>query len=292
MRVGLSWDLDGADPVGVWRAVIGEISVADGLGFESAWLDEAREVAAGCPSPAIVLTFAARRTSSIQLRSLRRRIRHGHPVRVAEEIALLDLFSRGRAGVCFATDDDAVWERIDFVCTAWTSDEFRYRGVDLRFPAHTGDDAPRGASFPEPSSDAYVPQWERGPARPDHLSVTPKPYQSRPPVWIEAGDRAALRRAAEMGVAPFFGAALEDDDVAAGASAYLRELEVAGRPRWAEIVVERRFPPGDDGLVERLRALAKRASCSHLVWRRTPEQLGRADELYAFSQTVQPLLQT
>jgi len=69
---------------------------------------------------------------------------------VAEEVAVLDNFSRGRAGLAFAPASRQgvapghVHEMIDFVTSSWAVDEVRYRGEHIRFPAHTPDDAPPG----------------------------------------------------------------------------------------------------------------------------------------------------
>ena len=97
MRVGLSWEIRGETPAGpLWAGVIAAIKEADALGFESAWVAETHDCAAACTQPAVFLTYAARLTRSIHLRALGRTVKGEIPVRLVEEVALLDLFSHGR----------------------------------------------------------------------------------------------------------------------------------------------------------------------------------------------------
>ena len=309
MRVGLSWDLDATRPAAeAWKALLNDVRTADGVGLDSAWVTERRDAPSGCPSPAHLLTFAARRTKTLQLRTAGRRVTSGNTVRLAEETAVLDLFSRGRAGVAFAPaseqgiEPDHLHEAIDMVLTAWTIPEFRYRGDHLRFPTHTAEDAPKGATVPE-KTGAYVPQWERGPAMPDYLAITPKPFSSRPPVYVDIKEEETLAWAAQNGISPFVDADTPLDTVVERLRRYRDAASEAGRPRWAtEAVVERRlaFEESDDqevlagspaDLIEGLRALGRDAGVQHLVWRRGPTHVGRSDELFRFAGEVQPLLQ-
>ena len=306
MRVGLSWDSDlheSADEG--WQLTLGEIQQAEALGFDSVWLREGREAPADCSSPTLLLTFVAQRTRSLQLRSAGRRVSGVNPVRLAEEIAVLDTFSRGRAGVGFAAASpqsvaaDHVHELIDFVTSAWSMDELRYRGRHLRFPSHTGEEAPPGASEPPPRGD-YVPQWEWGPITPDFLAVTPKPYVSRPPVCVEIDDDETLDWAARCGVSPMLGPDLPTREAAERLARYRARADSVGRrSAEVEVVLERRLlldGPGDEcrlgggtrALVTAIRELRAKACVSHLVWRRHGSE---PLDLYRFASEVQTLLQ-
>ena len=309
MRVGLSFDLDGdGDPEVVWRAVVDEIASADNLGYDSAWVNESRDGPASCAAPSFLLTFASRRTRCVQLRAAGRQIGRDSLVRIAEEIAVLDLFSRGRAGVAFAAASrqgilpEQMHEAIDFLTTAWSSDEFRYRGAHFQFPAHTLDDAPVGASGPS-GTGPYSPQWEQGPAMPDYLAVTPKPYAVRPPVAVEIDDDATLEWAARNGVSPLVGADTPTDAAVERLARYRTTACATGRrPAEVEVVLERRIALDGEGdaaalggsprdLVDQIRALRARTGLSHLVWRRRSDEIGRIDLLFRFAGEVQPLLQ-
>lgn len=308
MRVGLSWEFDQSrPPADAWAAVMAEIEAADALGYDSAWVHESRGDAASCPAPAIFLTAAARRANNLLLRITGRTVNHCHPVRLAEEVAVLDLYSRGRAGVAFAAaarqgvPEDHLHETIEFVQAAWSLAEFRYRGEHLRFPAHTPAEAPPGVSEPPPAED-YLPQWEWGPATPDFLAITPKPFNPHPPVFIEITGEGTLAWAARHGISPFIPAEVPHERALALLATYRQRLAAAGRsPAEVEPVLERWIHPGAPGdslilggstrdLVVRLRAARVRAGVSHLVWRRTPAQTGRRDQLSQFQSEVQLLL--
>ncbi len=304
MRVGLSWDLDGDDTAAVWKKAIQEAVAADTTGYDSIWISEARQGAAACPSPGLWLTYLARLTNTVQLRATRL-VTGANPVRVAEEVAVLDLFSRGRAGLTFAAASgqgvsaEQVHETIEFVSHAWALDEFRYHGDFIRFPSHTPDDAPRGVSTPEPGR-AYVPQWDWGPDAPDFLAITPKPHATRPPVSAEIIDDETLEWAARRGVSPLIPASTPTVEAIERMTRYRAIADRAGRVRGeVEPVIERRMVMDGEGdectlgggseeLLGRLRDLAARTSMTHLVWRRSSPADG---DLFRFAREVQPLLQ-
>lgn len=306
MRVGLSWDLDRFGAAGeAWTAVMGELEQADQMGFDSAWIAEGRETASDCSSPELFMTYAARRTRSIQLRVGARCVTRHSPVRIAEQVAVLDTFSRGRAGIAFASGRRQgvagahVHEAIELVTAAWTTDEMRYRGEHVRFPAHTGDEAPPGVSEPA-SPSAYTPQWEWGPVAPDFLAITPKPYVPHPPVYVEVEDDDTLGWAARAGISPFVGAEVPTEHAVERLARYREAARAAGRrPGEAEVVLERRIAldgAGDEAaiggaageIIVALRDLKARAGVSHVVWRRgAPAPM----DLYRFASEVHPLLQ-
>ncbi|MFG3494615.1 LLM class flavin-dependent oxidoreductase [Streptomyces sp. NPDC047928] len=104
------------------------------------------------------------------------------PLRLAEDIAVLDLLSRGRlvtvAGIGYRREEYAAhgvdWHRrgelqdllLETLLRAWTGEEFAYRGRTVR--------------------------------------VTPRPYsRPGPPLLVGGSSRAAARRAARLGL-PFF----------------------------------------------------------------------------------------
>jgi alkanesulfonate monooxygenase SsuD/methylene tetrahydromethanopterin reductase-like flavin-dependent oxidoreductase (luciferase family) len=288
-----------------FSSVLAEIEQADQMGFHSVWLREGREHAADCPQPAIFLTFAARRTRNVQLRIAGRRVARALPAHVAEEVAVLDTFSRGRAGIAFApaaaqgVPPGHVHELVDFVSSAWAADEIRYRGEHVRFPAHTPDDAPAGASSPEVEGP-YLPQWEWGAATPDFLAITPKPYASRTPLHLEIDDDQTLEWAARSGISPMLGADVETAVAVERLARYREVAEKAGRaPREVEPVLERRIALDADGdertlggsprdVLNAIRDLRGSTRISHFVWRRG---IAAPMDLYRFASEVQVLLQ-
>ena len=306
MRVGLSWDVGRFnDALSGWKEIVAEAVAADQMGFHSFWIYEGREQAADCPEPSIFLTYLSKQTRSAQLRIAGRRVVRALPAHIAEEVAVLDNFSRGRAGLAFApashqsVDPGHVHEMVDFVSSAWSADEIRYRGEHIRFPAHTPDAAPQGASVPEEEGD-YRPQWEWGPETPDFLSITPKPYVSHPPVNVEINDDATLEWAAQHGVSPMVSADMPTQEAVERLSRYREAADKAGRSRnEVEAVLERRIALDGSGdeiklggsprdILNAIRRLRGQTGISHFVWRRdgvTPM------DLYRFSSEVQVLLQ-
>jgi alkanesulfonate monooxygenase SsuD/methylene tetrahydromethanopterin reductase-like flavin-dependent oxidoreductase (luciferase family) len=306
VRLGLSWDLDRFEDAGAgWQEVVAEAEAADRMGFQSFWIREGREGAADCPEPSIFLTYLAKKTKSAQLRIAGRRVTRALPAHIAEEVAVLDTFSRGRAGLGFAPASAQgvapghVHEMIEFVTSAWTADEIRYRGEHIRFPAHTPDDAPPGASTPE-AKGAYLPQWEWGEDTPDFLSITPKPYVPHTPVNVEIDDDETLEWAARNGISPMVGADMPTAEASRRLAHYREVANEAGRaPREVEAVLERRIALDAEGdettlggsprdLLNAIRELRGRTAISHFVWRRngaTPM------DLYRFASEVQLLLQ-
>lgn len=296
MRVGLSWELDPGLPLAEqWPALLAEACAADRMGFDSIWIDESwgGSGAGTACSPTIMLSYLARRTKTVRLCAIRRPPAVA-VVRMAEELAVLDQFSRGRAGIAFAGDQESGWrERVEFTLAAMRPGAFRYRGDDFTFPAGLEDPVPNGFSRPSPEG-TYTPQWEMGPAVPEFLAVTPKPFASQVPAWIEGGDADSL-------AAPLMRAACSETEAIEVVSGYL-EQGGQGEPaieRWIE------FGPGDspagggapviagkaEDLVIRLRDLAAATGAQHLVWHRRPDAKQGVTDLLRFASEIQPMLQ-
>jgi len=306
MRVGISYNVqDNTNGADSWEAILADVELADTLGYESFWMAESRGHQNACSSPALFLTSAARRTRNIQLRIANRTVVRPSHIRIAEDVAVLDTFSRGRAGLAFAnagsqsTVPGHVHETIEFVRAAWSADEIRYRGEHIRFPSHTTDDAPRGVSHPE-WQGSYTPQWEWGPAMPDFLAITPKPYATQPPIHVDISEDATLEWAANHGVSPFIGADVPTEAAVERMQRYRAVADAAGRSRYeVEAVLERRMgigaTPDDytlggtaDELICALREVAINASIAHFVWRRNGPGDG---DLAQFAIEVHPMLQ-
>lgn len=306
MRLGLSWDPDcySEGPAG-WQEIVTEAENADRMGFQSFWIREGRERPVDCSEPSVFLTYLAAKTKSAQLRIAGRRVTRALPPHIAEEVAVLDTFSRGRAGLAFAPASaqgvapEHVHEMIDFVTSAWAADEIRFRGEFIRFPAHTPDDAPRGATTPD-SEGAYLPQWEWGEGTPDFLSITPKPFATHTPVNVEIDDDETLEWAARNGISPMIGADMATAEAAERLTRYRKLAGSAGRaPREVEPVLERRIALDAAGdahtlggstrdVLNFIREFRGQTGISHFVWRRngaTPM------DLYRFASEIQVLLQ-
>jgi natural product biosynthesis luciferase-like monooxygenase protein len=144
-------ELDGESPE-LYSHWLEQIDAAEGLGFHSMWTTEHhfRYFGGMLPNPQLLLTAAAQRTQRMRLGSAVTLLPMHHPVRIAEDFAMLDLLSDGRlnfgAGRGMHPLEyltfDADWntaqlrlpEALDIVVRGWTSGEFEWNGEHYRYP--------------------------------------------------------------------------------------------------------------------------------------------------------------
>lgn len=134
---------------------------ADQNGFEAVWTPERHFHAFGglYPNPSVASAAIAAVTERVKIRAGSCVLPLHHPIRVAEEWALVDNLSKGRVGIAFA----AVWQPNDFVlrpenfaerkqkdCTRASSRSARCgaaaRPVPLGQPRHGAHAAAAGAA--------------------------------------------------------------------------------------------------------------------------------------------------
>lgn len=129
---------------------LAEIEAAEGLGFDGIWLTEHHGTDYGlCPSPNVVGAAVAGRTSRVRIGFAANISALHHPLRLAEEIALVDQLSGGRVAAGFGSgyspaefglygvpfDERHLRHRetLDIVRLAWKGEPFDYAGEDFRF---------------------------------------------------------------------------------------------------------------------------------------------------------------
>jgi probable F420-dependent oxidoreductase len=159
-----------------------EVTRAEELGFDSVWMEEHHSVTNHYwPSPLAVLAGFATRTSRMTLGTDIVVAPFHHPVRLAEDVAMLDVMSRGRLVLGIAI--------------GYKPDEFALYGVELE---------KRGARFEE-QLGIMKGLWteERIDFRGRYYTVAgrlePKPVQKpHPPLWIGGWGDITLRRAATL----------------------------------------------------------------------------------------------
>ncbi len=309
MRLGLLYGCAGSDD-GL-AAVVEQIVAADRLGFDSVWLEDRHFADGAFGSLPIVLAALARHTRAIRLGGLFV-LACAHPVRVAEELAMVDLLSGGRLGfgvaageracefavrgVPFAERAERLVEALDLVLAAWSFDEISFGGRHYRFPGHT----PPGTGLARRRMGGpYAPQWERGPELPDFLTVTPKPVQQpRPPVWMLADDERWLELAAARGHSVILPAA-DAGELERRSGAYEAALERAGRARSEVELAVTVDLPWEAGrvaatAVAELHRLHGATGANQFLWRVPhPERDGESVQaaLRHLAAEVQPLLQ-
>ena len=159
-----------------------EVTRAEALGFDSVWMEEHHSVANHYwPSPLTVLAGFATRTSRVTLGTDIAVGAFHHPVRLAEDVAMLDVMSGGRVTLG--------------VAIGYKPDEFALYGVPLE---------KRGARFEEQVA-IMKGLWtgERVSFQGAYYTVEgrlePAPVQKpHPPLWIGGWGDITLRRAATL----------------------------------------------------------------------------------------------
>jgi alkanesulfonate monooxygenase SsuD/methylene tetrahydromethanopterin reductase-like flavin-dependent oxidoreductase (luciferase family) len=168
----------------VYARALDRIAIMDGAGYDAVWLAEHHFSSFSvCPSVHMVGTLAAARTRRLRIGTAVSLAAFYHPLRLAEEVALLDQLSGGRvnwgAGRGFARvefdafgvppDQSATRfrETVEIVLRAWRDERLSFAGEYFHF---------------------------------DGVEVLPKPLQQpHPPVWLAASSEPAIEWAAAHG---------------------------------------------------------------------------------------------
>ncbi|GAB7386948.1 LLM class flavin-dependent oxidoreductase [Bacillaceae bacterium] len=172
------------DPNQMILDLVEQCTYAEELGFHSAWVPEHHFSVLGVlPSPAMLLSHVAAKTKKIKLAPATVLLPASHPLRVAEEFALLDLLSDGRAifsagrgydkreydafGIDFNHSREIFFEGLEIIKKAWTEKSFSYEGKFFKIP---------------------------------EVELTPRPVQDpHPPIYVAAFSKPSVEKAAEMG---------------------------------------------------------------------------------------------
>lgn len=154
MRIGLLYDLANPpewrrDPADLYRTEIEQAVRAEQLGVDGIWVTEHHFTHGYVSSPLVFLAAVASRTTTVQLGTAVLLPHLHHPLRLAEDIAVLDIVSDGRVelGVGIgSTYQEYQWfgvnpkervstvrEVLDILRLAWTGEEFTYEGRHFRF---------------------------------------------------------------------------------------------------------------------------------------------------------------
>lgn len=311
MRIGLLYSHAAAD--GSIQPMLEQIIAAEGLGYDAVWITDDHFSDTGVGSAPIVLAAIAHATRMMRIGTFRT-LALDYPVRTAEDFALLDLLSGGRLnfgasvgasaapfeayGIPFTERAARFREALDIILAGWAFDEFSYGGEFYRFPSHTA--AGTGLKRRRQRSEAYAPQWERGPEQPDFLTITPKPLQQpRPPVWILGDSPEGITFAAGRGHSVVLPAA-PPNELAAAAERYDQALAAAHRDR-SEVELALMVDVRLDGMrtaadtLERLITLQGATGANEFIWRVPFPEVPAGNLLGALSQfasEVQPMLQS
>lgn len=158
--------------------------VADQEGFAAVWTPERHFNRFGglYPNPAVLGAAIAAQTTHVGIRAGSVVLPLHHPVRVAEEWAVVDNISNGRVAVAFASG----YHEVDFVLQPDVYADRREhmeRNIDVVRRLWRGE----RLVLTEPSG------------KPVEVATYPRPLQRELPVWIAAGSRQTWQRAARLG---------------------------------------------------------------------------------------------
>lgn len=149
MKFGLHYQLpctSSQSPVQRYRDTLDQAIHAEALGFESVWPVEQHfnpELSI-LPSPLLLLSALAERTQTLRLGIAIILLPLSHPIRIAEEVATLDVLSNGRVefgigrgslpnhfsgfGVDQAESRERMLEALAMIRQAWTHDRLSFQG--------------------------------------------------------------------------------------------------------------------------------------------------------------------
>jgi alkanesulfonate monooxygenase SsuD/methylene tetrahydromethanopterin reductase-like flavin-dependent oxidoreductase (luciferase family) len=198
------------------RAVLEQVEWADARGFERVWVAEHHASDDGyCPSPLILASAVAARTRKLRIQTAVLILPLYHPIKLAEDVAVLDQISGGRfdlgVGVGYRADEYAMFGKdlhrrpslmedgIRTLKSAWTGEPFEFQGATVR--------------------------------------VRPQPLQlPHPPILIGGSSEVAARRAARLGDGFNLGVpTIAGDDAQVLIDAYHDERERLGLDRgWVQ----------------------------------------------------------
>lgn len=194
----------------LYGETLDHLTAAEDLGFDTVWLTEHHFTADGyLPSLLPMAAAIAQRTSRIRIGTNVILLPLHHPLRVAEDGAVVDVLSNGRfvlgaavgyrpmefeaLGVSVHQRGGRIREQLEIITQAWTQGSVSYQGHYYSY---------------------------------GNLPVSPRPVrQPRPPIYLGGSSRAALRRAAAQGdglLVPGFGSRQEYD-------LYMAAVEACGK---------------------------------------------------------------
>ncbi len=224
MRFSIFHNLGAPGRLGEYAQVMDEAreiaQAADRSGFWSIWYTEHHFGHEGfeiTPNPVLMSADIAARTSRIRIGQAANIITFWHPLRLAEDIAMLDQLSGGRIEVgigrglygrealnlnALADPRDEEQNRqlfeetIQIMKKAWTEKFFSHHGKLYEFPSP-------GVKWQHPLSPATPEYTENGVIT--KMAVTPQPFQTpHPPLWQVIDSPRSITWAAEHGIQGMF----------------------------------------------------------------------------------------
>ena len=190
----------------------------DKNGWDSIWFTEHHlnhEGMESCANPLMMGTDIAARTNKIRIGQACNVITFWNPIRLAEDIAILDNLSNGRVEVGVgrgiygrealhlnieadlkdqSKNKRLFEETLTIIKKAWTEKFFSHQGEFYTYPAPDfiwqHDMSPPNEDFMDLKTNKLK-----------KISVVPQPYQKpHPPIWQVVDSPSSIKRAAELGI--------------------------------------------------------------------------------------------
>jgi alkanesulfonate monooxygenase SsuD/methylene tetrahydromethanopterin reductase-like flavin-dependent oxidoreductase (luciferase family) len=248
MKVGVlqffGWADRKFDLNSVYARDIERFEIMDREGYDAVWLAEHHFSSFSvCPSVHMMGTLAAARTKRLRIGTAVSLAPFYHPLRLAEEVALLDVISGGRVnwgagrgfsrgefeafGVAPEESTSRFRENVEIVLKAWTEDKLSYQGPHFQC---------------------------------DGVEVLPKPMQRpHPPVWMAATSETAIDWAASRGFSILMDPHCTHVELAQKRAHYGERMAAAGfSAEGRDIPMARLIAVADDA--ERAAAIAARGA--------------------------------
>jgi len=174
----------------VYERALERIEIMDRTGYDAVWLAEHHFTGYSvCPSVHMMAMQVASRTKRLRIGTGVSLAAFYHPLRLAEEVALLDVMSGGRVnwgagrgfdpvefrafGVRVEESGKKFHEAVEIVRAAWTAERLNWSGEYFRF---------------------------------EDIEVLPKPLQQpHPPIWLAAGSEGSVRWSGKRGYSIMLG---------------------------------------------------------------------------------------
>jgi alkanesulfonate monooxygenase SsuD/methylene tetrahydromethanopterin reductase-like flavin-dependent oxidoreductase (luciferase family) len=248
MRVGIlqffGWRDRSVPLNSVYESALERFTIMDQTGYDAVWLAEHHFSGFSvCPSVHMMGTMAAARTKRLRIGTAVSLAPFYNPLRLAEEVALLDVLSGGRvnwgAGRGFERSEFAAFgipgeesaarfhETVEIVLKAWTSQRLSYDGKFYQY---------------------------------DGVEVLPKPLQApHPPVWMAASSTPAIDWAAGQGHSILMDPHSSREDLIRKRRHYAAKLIEAGHSDAGRVIPMARLIAIDE-TDEKARAVARRVA--------------------------------
>ncbi len=228
----------------VYESALERFEVMDRTGYDAVWLAEHHFSSFSvCPSVHMMGTMAAARTKNLRIGMAVSLAPFYNPLRLAEEVALLDVLSGGRvnwgAGRGFERSEFAAFgipgeesaprfhETVEIVLKAWTNQRVSHEGRFYRY---------------------------------DGVEVLPKPVQApHPPVWMAASSTPAIEWAASQGHAILMDPHSSREALGQKRRHYAEKLAEAGYSDAGKVIPMARLIAVDETM-EKAHAVARRVA--------------------------------